>query len=56
MYRETAKLLLYGSQPEDSILMRLPGATQWTLESWRASRSFFADLVSRFVRLFYREF
>jgi len=41
---------------KDSILMRLSGATQWTLESWRASRSFFADLVSRFVRLFYREF
>ena len=35
---------------------RLPGARQWTLESWLASRTLKEILVSSFVRLFYREF
>ena len=37
-------------------LSRMDGAKEWTLESWLASRSFWKDLKSRFVRLFYREF
>ena len=37
-------------------ISRIDSATAWTTESWEKSRTVLSDLISRFVRLFYREF
>ena len=44
------------TQFKQDFLSRLESSRDWSLESWLASRSFWSDIKSRFVRLFYREF